>query len=142
MICVIKPKLKIVWKTKRTFLLSETLIFFLKQEYILFSEKYFFQFLKNLITWAFFFAEEDTKKQRHTWAKASNATLVKLTDWIIKNDHVINFVIFFCRWFKHRQTSNVIWLFTTWLLIFQLELGNKKPLFTTKPGSIWTETSC
>ena len=26
---------------------------------------------------------------------------------------------------KHGQTSNVIWLFTTWLLIFQLEVAKK-----------------
>ena len=35
---------------------------------------------------------------------------------------------------KHAQTSNVIWLSTTWLLIFRLEVANKKPLFT-KPAS-------
>ena len=38
---------------------------------------------------------------------------------------------------KHGQTSNVIWLSTTWLLIFWLEVANKKPLFT-KPA-IWQE---
>ena len=31
-------KFEIVWKTKITFLLSETLLFFLEQTYILFSE--------------------------------------------------------------------------------------------------------
>ena len=36
---------------------------------------------------------------------------------------------------KHAQTSNVIWLSTTWLLIFRLEVANKKPLFTTKSAS-------
>ena len=50
--------------------------------------------------------------------------------------------MFFCKWFKHDQTSNVIWLSTTWLLIFQLEDGNKKPLFTTKSVSIWLKISC
>ena len=102
----------------------------------------FFKIPKNLITSAFFFAEADTKKHRYASAKASNAALVKLTDWIIKNDHVINCAMFFCKWFKHGQTSNVIWLSTTWLLIFWLEVANKKPLFTTKPAIIWTEISC
>ena len=82
-----KSSLKIVWKTKITFLLSETLLFFLEQKYILFLETYFFKIPKNLITSAFFFAEADTKKHRYASAKASNAALVKLADWIIKNDH-------------------------------------------------------
>ena len=43
---------------------------------------------------------------------------------------------------KHGQTSNVIWLSTTWLLIFWLDVANKKPLFTTKPASIWVEIFC
>ena len=42
---------------------------------------------------------------------------------------------------KHGQTSNVIWLSTTWLLIFRLEVGKKKLLFT-KPSSTWIEISC
>ena len=71
--------------------LSETLFFFLEQN-ILFSQTYFFKIPKNLITSAFFFAEADTKKHRYASAKASNAALVKLTDWIIKNDNVINCV--------------------------------------------------
>ena len=141
MICVMKSSLKIVWKTKITFLLSETLLFFLEQKYILFSETYFFKIPKNLITSAFFFAEADTKKHRYASAKASNAALVKLADWIIKND-VINCVMFFSKWLKHGQTSNAALLSTTWLLIFQLEFANKKPLFTTKPASIWIEISC
>ena len=33
-----KSSLKIVWKTKITFLLSEALLFFFEQKYILFSE--------------------------------------------------------------------------------------------------------
>ena len=36
----------------------------------------------------FFAAEADTKKHRHASAKASNAALVRLTDWITKNDRV------------------------------------------------------
>ena len=135
-----KSSLKIVWKTKITFLLSETLLFFFKQKYILLLETYFFNIPKHLMASAFF-AEADTKKHRYASAKASNAALVKLTDWIIKNDHVINCAMFFCKWFKHGQTSNVIWLSTTWLLIFRLEVANKKPLFT-KPASTWIEISC
>ena len=128
-----KSSLKIVWKTKITFLLTKN---------ILFSETYFFKIPKNFITSAVFFAEADTKKHRYASAKASNAALVKLTDWIIKNDHLINCAMFFCKWFKHGQTSNAIWLSTTWLLIFQLEAPNKKPLFPTKPASIWIEICC
>ena len=45
-----KSSLKIVLKTKITFLLSETLLFFLEQKYILFWDKYFFKIPKNLVT--------------------------------------------------------------------------------------------
>ena len=145
MICVTKSRLKIVWKIKITFLLSKTLLFFLEQKHILFSETYFFKIPRNLIIlpfFFFFFADADTKKYRYALAKASNAALVKLTDWIIKNDHVINSAMFLCKWLKHGHTSNVIWLSTTWLLIFWLEVANKKPSFTTKTASIWIEISC
>ena len=90
-----KSSVKIVWKTKIAFLLRETLLFFLEQKHILFSETYFLKTAKNLITSAFF-TKTDTKK--HVSEKASNAGLVKLTDWIIKNDHVINCALFFCKW--------------------------------------------
>ena len=144
-----KSSLKIVWKTKIAFLLSETLLFFLRQKYILFLETKFLKVSKNLTASAFlfyfcsfFFLLRQILKNRYASAKVSNAALVKLTNWIIKNDHVINCAMFFCKWFKHGQTSNVIWLSTTWLLIFRLEVANKKPLFTTKPASIWIEISC
>ena len=140
MICIMKSRLKIVWKTKITHLLSKQLLFFFKQKYILFLVTYFFKISKNLIACAFFLLRQILKKHRYASAKASNAALVKLTDWIIKNDHVINCAMFFCKWFKHGQTSNVIWLSTTWLLIFWLEVANKKPLFT-KPASRWIEIS-
>ena len=122
--------------------------FFLEQKYILLSETYFLKILKNSIAseyFFFFFAKPDTKKhksQRASNAKSSNAALVKLTDWIIKNDHVIDCAMCFCRWFKHSQRSNVIWLSTTWLSIFRLEVTSKKPLFTTKPASISIQISC
>ena len=50
MICVMTSSLKIVWKTKITFLLSKTLLFFLERKYILFSETYVFKIAKDLIT--------------------------------------------------------------------------------------------
>ena len=101
----------------------------------------FFKIPKNLITSAFFLPRQIIKN-RYALEKASNAALVKLTYWIIKNDHVINCAMLFCKWFKHGQTCNVIWLSTTWLLIFQLVVANKKPLFTTTTASIWIEISC
>ena len=117
-----KSSVKIVWKTKIAFLLRETLIFFLEQKHILFSETYFLKTAKNLITSAFF-TKTDTKK--HVSEKASNAGLVKLTDWIIKNDHVIYYAMSFYKWFQHGQTSNITWISTIWLLIFWLEVANK-----------------
>ena len=81
-----KSSLKMAWKTKITFLLSETLLFFFKQKYILFLEAYFFKIPKNLIFigfFFFFFAATDAKKHRYASAKASNAPLVKLIYWLI-----------------------------------------------------------
>ena len=135
MIYVMKSSLKIVWKSKTTFLLSEKLLFFREQKYILFSEIYFLRLLRIWLL-QHFLAEADTKNHRYASAKASNAALVKLTDWIIKNNHVINCVMFLCKWVKHGQTSNVIWLSTTWILIFPLEVAIKKLLITTKPVSV------
>ena len=85
----------------------------------------------------FFLPRQIVKKNRYASAKASNAALVKLSDWIIKNDHVIKCAMYFCKWFKHGQASDVIWLSITWLLIFRLEVSNKRPLFTTNPASIY-----
>ena len=67
---------------------------------MLFLETYFFKISKDLISLAFFFffAETDTKKERYASAKASNAALVKRTDWVIENDHVINWALFFFKW--------------------------------------------
>ena len=119
---------------------SETLLFFLEQKYILFSETYFLKIPKNLITWAFFLPRQILKNIDMPWQKAQ--MLVKRTDWIIKNDHEINCAMFFCKWFKLGQTSNVIRLSTKWILIFRLEVANKKPLLVTKPAIIWSEVSC
>ena len=41
-----------------------------------------------------FFAEADTKKHRYASVKAFNAALVKLTNWIIKNNYMINCACF------------------------------------------------
>ena len=128
-------------KDKNNFFIKQNIDFLSWTKYILFSETYFFKIPKNLITSAYFLPRQ-ILKNRYALAKVSNAALVKLTDWIIKNDHVINCMMFFWKWFKHGQTSNVIWLSTTWLLIFWLEVANKKPLFTTKTASIWIEISC
>ena len=43
-----RSSLKVARKTKLTFLLSESLILFLEQKYILFSETYFFKLYKYL----------------------------------------------------------------------------------------------
>ena len=69
----------------------------IERKYILFLETYFFKISKNFIASAFFFAEVYTKKHRYASAKASNVALVKLSDSIIKNDHVINCALFFCK---------------------------------------------
>ena len=50
--------------------ISEALLFFFRQKYILFLETYFFKV----------FAEADTKKYIYALAKASNPALVKLTN--------------------------------------------------------------
>ena len=126
MICVMKSSLKIVWKTKIAFLLSETLLFFLRQKYILFLETKFLKVSKNLIASAFlfyfcsfFFLLRQILKNRYASAKVSNAALVKLTNWIIKIIMWL-FVCCFSVSDKHEQTSNVVWLTTTWPLILWL----------------------
>ena len=48
-------KLLSLFVIKLTLLLSETLLFFLERKNILFSETYFFEIPKNLITQPFFF---------------------------------------------------------------------------------------
>ena len=61
---------------------------------------FFFNIPKNLIACSvffFFYVKADTKNHRFASAKSSNAALVKLTDSIIKNDHAINCVLFFCK---------------------------------------------
>ena len=48
------------------------------------EDLFFFKILKNLTTSAFFFPRQILKNIRYASAKASNAALVKLTDWILK----------------------------------------------------------
>ena len=105
-----------------TFLLSETLLFFFWTKTYFIVGDIFFKYSQRFNYLSFFFAEVDTKKHRYSSTKASNAALVKLTDWIIKNDHVINCAMFLCKWVKYGQTINDIWLSTTWLLnVLQLQ---------------------
>ena len=122
-------------KDKNNFFIKQNIAFLSWTKIHFILGDIFFKISKNFFTSAFFFAEADTKKHRYASAKASNAALVKLTDWILK---MIMWLI--VRYFsisdKHGQTSNVIWLSTTWLLIFRLEVANEKP------ASIWIEISC
>ena len=129
-----KSSLKIVWKRNIAFLFST--------KYIFYSWRHiFFKIPKNLIACSVFvfFVKADTKNHRFASAKSSNAALVKLTDLIIKNDHAI--VCCFSVSDKYRQTANVIWLSTAWILLSRLEVVNKKPQFK-KPASIWIKTTC
>ena len=65
----------------------------------------FFKIPKNLILGVFvFFAEADAKNHRYATAKTLNAAPLKLTDWIIEKDHVINCVLFFCTLFFYIRT--------------------------------------
>ena len=82
-----ESSLKIVWKTKKAILLSETLLYFLEPKYNLLSETYYFKIPKNLIT-STFFAEKDTLKYRYASAKASNAA------------QMINCAMFLCKYLK------------------------------------------
>ena len=123
-----KSSLKIVWKTKIT-----SLLFFLEQKYILFSETFVF---KNLVIYLnIFFDKADTKKHRYASAKALNTALVKLTDWIIENDHVS---IMWCFSVTDLNMAKQAMLSDSpqWLLIFRLAVANKKTLFTAKPAGI------
>ena len=65
-----KSSLKIVCKTKITFLLIETLLFFLLQKYILFSETYSFKIPKNLITSVFFAKTDSATTKKHSLGKS------------------------------------------------------------------------
>ena len=86
-------------KDKDNFFIKwKTLLFLFEQKYILFLEAYFLKIPKNLITSAFFLSRQIPKNIRYVLAKTSNAALVKLTDWIIKQGHVINRAMFFCKW--------------------------------------------
>ena len=120
MICVMKSSLKIVWKTKIT-----SLLFFLEQKYILFSDKFVFKIPKNLVIYLnIFFDKADTKKHRYASAKALNTALVKLTDWIIENDHV-SIMWYFSVTDLNMAKQAMLFDSPQWLLIFQLAVANK-----------------
>ena len=90
-------------KEKNSFFIKRNIAFLFLNKNIFYSWRHiFFKIPKNLIFPAFFhflfFADPDTKKHGYASAKTLNAALVKLTDWIIKNDHVINCVLFSCKW--------------------------------------------
>ena len=70
-------------------------------------------------------------RMRHRWNLLTE--LLKMMMWLIARCFSVRD--------KHGLGSNVIWLPTTWLLIFWLNVANKKALFT-KPASPWIETSC
>ena len=109
--CFIKRDIAFLFWTKMCFILGDIFFFF------------FFWDSKNLITSPFCFVDADTKKHRIASAKVSDAALVKLTDWIIKNVHVVICAWFFCKWFEHDQTSNVVWLRN---IAFNLSAGGCK----------------
>ena len=70
--------LKIVWKTKITFLLSRTFLSFLKQKYILFLVTYFFKVLiKHLIALVFFLQRQIPKNTDMSWQKPSHLPIAK-----------------------------------------------------------------
>ena len=69
MICVMKSSSKIVWKTKITFLLSKTFIFFFQQK-IYFVLGNVLKIPKDLIA-SEFFCWANTEKHRYTSTKAS-----------------------------------------------------------------------
>ena len=75
----VKEKIFIKWNIA---FLSWTKIYFILGD-IFFSDSKEFNYL------SISFGEADTKRHRYALAKASDAALVKRTDWIIKNDRVI-----------------------------------------------------
>ena len=89
---------------------------------------------KIFITNFSFLMPRQILKNSYASAKALNAALVTLLIESLKI--IIWLIVLFFKWFEHGQTSNVIWLCATWLLIFGLEVSNKKPLFITEPASI------
>ena len=76
-------------KDKNNFFIKWNIVFFSWTKIYFILGDIFFKIPKNLITLVSFLAEADTKRHRYVLAKASNTAMVKLTDWIIKNDHVI-----------------------------------------------------
>ena len=113
-------------KNNFTAFLSWTKIYFILEDKI----------PKNLVIYLnIFFAKADTEKHRHASAKVLNPALVKLTDWIIENDHV-SFVWCFSVTDLNMAIQAMLFDSPLWLIIFQLVVANKKTLFTAKSARI------
>ena len=128
-----KLSLKIVWKTKITFLLSEKLPFFINKN-IFYSWRIFFKIPKNLIASAFFlFIDFFLSRQilKNIDMRPQNPWMLHWENLPTESLKMIMWLIVPCFSVsdKHGQTSNAIWLSTTWHLIFWLEVA-KKSLFT------------
>ena len=99
-------KFEICVKDKNNLFIKQNIAFLSSTKIFLFLEKYFFTIVKNLIISAFFFfVEADILKSIDMPRKKP-----QMLHWenVIKNDHVINCAMFFCKWFKYGQTCNVI----------------------------------
>ena len=130
-------------KDKSNFFIKQRIAFLSWTKIYFILETYFFKILTNLITSVFFLPRHMLTDLDMPW---QNPQMLHWLNLLIESLKMImwfiNCVMFFCKCFKHGPTSNVIWLSSTWLLIFRLEVANKKPLFATKPSSIWIEISC
>ena len=104
MICIMKSSLKIVWITKKTFLLSGTFLFFLKQKYILFLETYFFKISKNLITLALWLPRQILKNIDLPQQKPQHLLTAKVNfeRWLTKPKDIANA---FNKYFKNNSSS-------------------------------------
>ena len=83
-------------KDKNNFFIKRNIAFFLTKIYFILGD-IFFKIPKNLVTSEFVLPRQILKKHRYSSARTSNSALVKLTGWIIKNDQMINSVMFFCK---------------------------------------------
>ena len=90
---VVKWSLKIVWKTKITFLLRERILYFFDKKYFLFLETYFFKIPKNLIASAFFLVRQileniDMPQQKSWYLLTAKANFECLHTIYIQNTHI------------------------------------------------------
>ena len=105
-----------------TFSLSKTLLFFFKTKIYYIIRDIFF---KSLIVLAFFLPRKILKNILYMfrqkprmlhWQNLLTESL-KMLMWLIVRSFFVSY--------KHGQTSNVLWLSTTWLLTFRQEVENK-----------------